>query len=80
MNYSLERAIVNHVRQQAQAELGKTMPLMVASMQPKGKCKIIMTGYGGKTNAAEQITAARMPQKGTTLRGKMHVEGYGKMH
>ena len=37
MNYSLERAIVNHVRQQTQAELGKTMPLMVASMQPKGK-------------------------------------------
>ena len=37
MNYSLERAIVNHVRQQAQAELGKTMTLMVASMQPKGK-------------------------------------------
>ena len=30
---------------------------------------------GGKTNAAEQITAARMPQKGTTLRGKMNAEG-----
>ena len=25
MNYSLERAIVNHVRQQTQAELGKTI-------------------------------------------------------
>ena len=32
---------------------------------------------GGKTNASEQITAARMPQKGTTLRGKMNAEGYG---
>ena len=32
---------------------------------------------GSKTNAAEQITAARMPQKGTTLRGKMNAEGYG---
>ena len=29
-------------------------------------------GYGGKMNASEQITAARMPQKGTTLRGKMN--------
>ena len=32
-------------------------------------------GNGGKTKAAEQITAARMPQKGTTLRGKMNAEG-----
>ena len=30
-------------------------------------------GDGGKTNTTEQITAARMPQKGTTLRGR----GYG---
>ena len=37
-------------------------------------------GEGGKTNAAEQITAARMPQKGTTLRGKKNAERYGKMH
>ncbi len=40
-------------------------------------------GNGGKTKAAEQITAARMPQKGTTLRGKMNARrglwgtGYG---
>ena len=27
--------------------------------------------------AAEQITAARMPQKGTTLQGKMKAGGYG---
>ena len=31
-------------------------------------------GNGGKTKAAEQITAARMPQKGTTLRGKDECE------
>ena len=31
-------------------------------------------GNGGKTKAAEQITAARMPQKGTTLRGKKNAE------
>ena len=29
-----------------------------------------ITRTRGKTNASEQITAARMPQKGTTLRGK----------
>ena len=34
-------------------------------------------GKGGKTNTTEQITAARMPQKGTTLRGKKNAEGYG---
>ena len=28
----------------------------------------------GKMGAAEQITAARMPQKGTTLRGKKNAE------
>ena len=36
--------------------------------------------FGGKTNASEQITAARMPQKGTTLRGRgygLRVTGYG---
>ena len=35
---------------------------------------------GGKTNASEQIIAARMPQKGTTLRGRgygLWVTGYG---
>ena len=31
-------------------------------------------GMGGKPNATEQITAARMPQKGTTLQGKMKAE------
>ena len=34
----------------------------------------------GKMGAAEQITAARMPQKGTTLRGRgygLWVMGYG---
>ena len=38
-------------------------------------------GYGlwgrGKMGAAEQITAARMPQKGTTLQVKMKAGGYG---
>ena len=32
-------------------------------------------GYGRKTNASEQIIAARMPQKGTNLRGKMNAGG-----
>jgi hypothetical protein len=28
MNYSLERAIIQHVRRQAQAELGKNVPIV----------------------------------------------------
>ena len=35
-------------------------------------------GYGGKMNASEQITAARMPQKGTTLRGKKNASYGGR--